>query len=89
MSITKEKKQEVIKNYAINESDTGSVEVQVAVLTEKILSLTQHVNANKKDFSSRRGLLMMVSRRRGLLDYLKKTDEERYKKLIDALGLKR
>ncbi|MFC1659734.1 30S ribosomal protein S15 [Pseudomonadota bacterium] len=89
MSITKEKKQELIKKYAFKEADTGSVEVQCAVLTERILNLTDHLKNHKKDFSSRRGLLVLVSRRRRLLSYLKSKSEERYKKLIEKLGLKK
>lgn len=89
MSITSARKQEVIKDYATEAKDTGSPEVQVAVLTERIVNLTGHMGSHKKDFHSRRGLLMMVSRRRRLLDYLKKTDENRYLKLIERLGLRR
>jgi small subunit ribosomal protein S15 len=89
MSITSARKQEVIKDYATEANDTGSPEVQVAVLTERIVNLTEHMGTHKKDFHSRRGLLMLVSRRRRLLDYLKKTDEPRYAKLIERLGLRR
>ena len=89
MSITKEKKQELISQFKVSESDTGSVEVQCAVLTERIKNLTEHFKNNKSDFSSRKGLLMLVARRRKLLQYLKKESEERYKKLINTLGLKK
>lgn len=89
MSITSKRKQEVIKEFATQKTDTGSPEVQVAVLTERILNLTAHLGDHKKDFHSRRGLLMLVSRRRSLLDYLKNTDESRYLKLIERLGLRR
>ena len=89
MSITKAKKQEVIKEFATQENDTGSPEVQVAVLTERIANLTTHMGDHKKDFHSRRGLLMLVSRRRSLLDYLKRIDESRYTQLIKRLGLRR
>lgn len=89
MSITSIRKQEVIKEYATQATDTGSPEVQVAVLTERILNLTAHLGTHKKDFHSRRGLLMLVSRRRRLLDYVKRTDEARYLKLIERLGLRR
>ncbi len=89
MSITPEKKQELIKEYATCENDTGSVEVQTAVLTSKIISLTEHMKDHKKDFHSRRGLLAMVSKRRKLLDYLCRKDNARYKALIERLGLRR
>lgn len=89
MSITNARKQEVIKEFATQPNDTGSPEVQVAVLSERISNLTSHLGDHKKDFHSRRGLLMLVSRRRRLLDYLKKTDQGRYAKLIEALGLRR
>lgn len=89
MSITNARKQEVIKEFATQKNDTGSPEVQVAVLTERISNLTTHLGEHGKDFHSRRGLLMLVSRRRRLLDYLKKTDEGRYGKLIERLGLRR
>ncbi len=89
MSITAERKTELIKEYATGDEDTGSPEVQVAVLSERIRNLTGHMNAHKKDFHSRRGLLMMVGRRRRLLDYLKRKDEERYQALIQRLGLRR
>ncbi len=89
MSITTEKKAEVIKANATASNDTGSPEVQVAILTERINSLAAHMEKNKKDFSSRRGMLTMVARRRKLLDYLKKVDEKRYKGLIEKLGLRK
>lgn len=89
MSITSKRKQEVIKDFATQKTDTGSPEVQVAVLTERIVNLTGHMGTHKKDFHSRRGLLMLVSRRRSLLDYLKRVDESRYLKLIERLGLRR
>lgn len=89
MSITKEKKQELIKEFAIKEGDTGSPEVQVAVLTERINNLTEHMKSHKKDFISRRGLLLMVSSRRRLLDYVKKNDQSRYETLIKRLGLRK
>ena len=89
MSITAERKTEVIGEYATGKGDTGSPEVQVAVLTERIKSLTEHFKTHKKDFHSRRGLLIMVGRRRRLLDYLKKTDETRYQDLVKRLGLRK
>ena len=89
MSITAERKAELIKQYATNPTDTGSPEVQVAILTDRINMLTEHFKSHKKDNHSRRGLLKMVSSRRSLLDYLKKKDEARYTKLIQALGIRR
>ncbi|MBX9457476.1 MAG: 30S ribosomal protein S15 [Rhizobium sp.] len=89
MSLTTERKAELIKEYATVQGDTGSPEVQVAILTERINTLTDHFKAHKKDNHSRRGLLKMVSSRRSLLDYLKKKDEGRYTKLIQALGIRR
>ena len=89
MSITKEKKQDLIKEFATKEGDTGSPEVQVAVLTERINNLTEHMKTHKKDFISRRGLLLMVSARRRLLDYVKKQSQERYETLIKRLGLRK
>lgn len=82
-------KQEIVKQYQRAEGDTGSPEVQVALLTARINSLSEHFKTHAKDHHSRRGLLMMVSRRRKLLDYLKRTDIESYRKLIDALGLRK
>ena len=89
MSITPERKQALITEYAVKPGDTGSAEVQVAILTERISNLTEHFKGHAKDNHSRRGLLKMVSARRGLLDYLKKTEEARYKSLIGRLGIRR
>ena len=89
MSLSKETKPQIIKEYAIAEGDTGSPEVQVAVLTAKIEYLSEHMKSHAKDFHSRRGLLKMVSSRRRLLDYLKKDDEARYTTLIKKLGLRK
>jgi small subunit ribosomal protein S15 len=89
MSITAEKKQEVIKDNAREANDTGSPEVQVAILTERIKTLTEHFKAHHKDNHSRRGLLMMVNKRRSLLDYLKRKDVDRYNALIQKLGLRK
>ena len=89
MSITAERKAELIKEYATVEGDTGSPEVQVAILTERINNLTEHFKGHKKDNHSRRGLLTMVSTRRSLLDYVKKQDEARYTNLITRLGIRR
>lgn len=89
MSIAAERKTELIGEYATSEGDTGSPEVQVAILTERIVNLTEHFKTHKKDNHSRRGLLKMVSRRRRLLDYVKSRDEERYTKLIKRLGIRR
>ncbi len=89
MSITAERRQEVIKDNARAEGDTGSPEVQVAILTERIKNLTEHFKGHAKDNHSRRGLLMMVNKRRSLLDYLKKKDEGRYTALIAKLGLRK
>ena len=89
MSITAERKAALIKEYATAEGDTGSPEVQVAVLTERINNLTEHFKGHKKDNHSRRGLLMMVNKRRSLLAYLKKMDVERYNALIQKLGLRK
>ena len=89
MSITPERKQELIKEYATGTNDTGSPEVQVAILSERIANLTEHFKGHGKDNHSRRGLLKMVSTRRSLLDYLRKTDEQRYQTLIERLGLRR
>lgn len=87
--ISKEKKQAIIAEYARSEGDTGSPEVQVAVLTARIQELTDHMKNNPKDFHSNRGLLKLVGQRRGLLEYLKKTDIERYRALIEKLGLRK
>jgi small subunit ribosomal protein S15 len=89
MSLTTERKAELIKEYGTVPNDTGSPEVQVAILTERINTLTDHFKSHKKDNHSRRGLLKMVSSRRSLLDYLKKKDVARYTKLIGALGIRR
>ena len=89
MSITAKRKQDVIKDNATTKNDTGSPEVQVAVLTERIINLTEHMKTHPKDVHSRRGLLMMVSNRRSLLDYLKKKSEERYQALIKKFELRR
>ena len=87
--ITKEKKTEIINKYARSEGDTGSPEVQVAVLSERIAELTEHLEQNPKDHHSRRGLLKMVGKRRNLLAYLKNKDIERYRNLISSLGLRK
>jgi small subunit ribosomal protein S15 len=89
MTITAERKAEVIKEHARGESDSGSPEVQVAILTERITNLTEHFKTHAKDNHSRRGLLMMVNNRRSLLDYLKKKDAARYTALIGKLGLRK
>ncbi len=89
MSITAERKQEVIRDYATGNNDTGSPEVQVAILSERIRNLTEHLKVHKKDFHSRRGLLMMVGQRRRLLDYLKGKETSRYTALLERLGLRR
>ncbi len=87
--ISKEKKTAIIKEYARSEGDTGSSEVQIAILTARIQELTEHLKEHPKDHHSRRGLLKMVGQRRGLLDYLKKTDIERYRTLIEKLGIRK
>ena len=89
MSITTGRKAELIKNYATKSGDTGSPEVQVAILSERIANLTEHFKTHVKDNHSRRGLLKLVSQRRQLLDYLKRSDEGRYKSLIERLGIRR
>jgi small subunit ribosomal protein S15 len=89
MSVTAEKKTEIIGSNARHTGDTGSPEVQVAILTERIVNLTEHFKGHHKDNHSRRGLLMMVNKRRSLLDYLKKKDVERYNALIQKLGLRK
>ena len=87
--ITKEEKARIIEQYKTHEGDTGSPEVQIAILTARIAELTEHLKSNQKDHHSRRGLLKMVGQRRGLLDYLKKTDIERYRALIEKLGIRK
>lgn len=87
--LTKAEKQAIIKEYAIKEGDTGSVEVQVAVLTATINKLTEHMKANPKDFHSNRGLLTMVGKRRNFMEYLKRTDVNRYRALVEKLGLRK
>ena len=89
MSITTERKAEVIKTHARGDADTGSAEVQVAIMSERISNLTEHFKTHKKDNHSRRGLLKLVSARRSLLDHLKTSDVDRYQKLIETLGLRR
>ena len=89
MSIEKNKTIEIIKNFGSNNNDTGSADVQVAILTERISNLTEHLKVHKKDFGSRRGLLSMVGQRRNLLQYIKNKNEDRYTKLIKKLGLRR
>jgi len=89
MSITKERKAELIKEYGDSATDSGSPEVQVAILTDRILYLTDHMKTHKKDFASRRGLLKMVGQRRHLLDYIKRRDDQAYRDLIAKLGLRR
>ncbi len=89
MSITAERKQDLIKEYATKDGDTGSPEVQVAILTERISNLTEHLKVHKKDTHSRRGLLMMVGQRRRLLDYVKTCEQARYESLIGRLGLRK
>lgn len=89
MSITAERKQELIKEFATKTGDTGSPEVQVAILSERINNLTEHLKTHQKDFHSRRGLLMMVGQRRRLLDYLKDRETQRYDQIIERLGLRK
>ena len=89
MSIKQQRKAELISEYSTGEHDTGSPEVQVAILSERISNLTDHLKEHKKDFHSRRGLLMMVGQRRRLLDYVKRKDQSRYEALIGRLGLRR
>ncbi len=87
--LAREQKQSIIDTYRTHNSDTGSPEVQIAILSERIGQLTEHFKTHKKDHASRRGLLMMVSKRRSLLDYLKKYDTERYKTVIQKLGIRK
>jgi len=89
MALTLEQKQEIIKEFQLHPSDTGSPEVQVAILTKRIQYLTDHFKVHKKDFHSRRGLLKLVGQRRKLLNYLKRKDIERYRRLIERLGLRK
>jgi small subunit ribosomal protein S15 len=89
LSITAERKQTLIGSYATKAGDTGSPEVQVAILTERITNLTEHLKTHQKDFHSRRGLLMMVGQRRRLLDYVRRSSQDRYQALIERLGLRR
>ncbi len=89
MSIEKNKTIKIIKDFGSNETDSGSADVQVAILTERIKNLTEHLKTHKKDFSSRRGLLSMVGQRRNLLKYIKNKNEDRYSNLIKKLGLRR
>ena len=89
MSITKEKTAELVAKFGANDKDSGSAAVQVAILTERIVNLTEHMKTHKKDFGSRRGLLTMVGQRRHLLDYIKRRNEQAYKDLIAELGLRR
>jgi small subunit ribosomal protein S15 len=89
MSIEKDKTLEIIKNFGTNEKDSGSADVQVAILSERIKNLTEHLKTHKKDFGSRRGLLSMVGQRRNLLQYIKNKNEDRYTDLIKKLGLRR
>jgi len=89
MAMDKEKKQGIIGTYKVHEKDTGSPEVQIALLSERITYLTEHFKTHKKDHHSRRGLLSLVGRRRKLLDYLKSSNKERYSKIIESLGLRK
>lgn len=89
MSKVEERKQEIIEKYRVHESDTGSPEVQIAILTEQINHLNEHLKYHKKDHHSRRGLLRMVGKRRGLLNYLKSKDIERYRAILEKLGLRK
>ena len=89
MSLVKEEKQKIIEKFKTHENDTGSAEVQIAILTNKINKLNEHLKANKKDHHSRRGLVMMVGRRKRLLEYLKNTEVSKYKDIIKELGLRK
>lgn len=89
MSITDERTAELVKEFGGSEKNTGSADVQVAILTERIRNLTEHLKDHKKDFHSRRGLLVMVGKRRSLLDYIKRNDDARYRTLIEKLGIRR
>ena len=87
--ITKEKKSEIIQKYQMHEGDTGSPEVQIAILSERILELTEHLKVHRKDHHSRRGMFLMIGQRRGLLNYLRKIDIARYRAVIEKLGIRR
>jgi len=89
MALSQERKQEIIQSFQVHEKDTGSPEVQIAILTERINYLNEHLKANKKDHHSRRGLLKMVGQRRSLLEYLKNNDFDRYRNIVTRLGLRR
>ena len=89
MALTKEKKQDIIKKYAKDEKDTGSAEVQIAILSEEILALTEHLKEHKHDFHSRRGMLKKVGQQRSLLNYLKNKDVTRYREVVKKLGLRK
>jgi small subunit ribosomal protein S15 len=89
MTITKERKQELIQEFRLDETDTGSPEVQIAVLTTRINNLTEHMQVHKKDYATRRGLLALVSRRRRLLDYLRRVNPQRYLSIIGRLGIRK
>jgi small subunit ribosomal protein S15 len=89
LPLNREKKERLIKEYRMHDNDTGSPEIQIALLTERITELTGHLKNNPKDFSSRRGLMKLVGKRRRLLDYLKDTDLDGYRKIVDELGLRK
>lgn len=89
MTITKERKQELIEEFKLGDHDTGSPEVQIAILTTRINNLTEHMRSHSKDFATRRGLLAMVSRRRRLLDYVRRADPQRYQTIIGRLGIRK
>ncbi len=88
MSLTQEQKQEIINKYQIHETDTGSSPVQIALLTERINRLTEHLKNNRKDFASRRGLMKLIGKRKGLLDYLKRENPQQYQQLIQQLNIR-
>lgn len=89
MALTKEAKEAIIRDFRRHENDTGSPEVQIAILTQRINELTEHLKVHRKDFHSRRGLYKLIGQRRGLLNYLERTDIDRYRQLVDRLGLRR
>lgn len=89
MALTKDSKEEIIRQFRRHETDTGSPEVQIAILTQRISDLTEHLKVHRKDFHSRRGLYKLIGQRRGLLRYLERTDVERYRGLVERLGLRR